>query len=439
MSAQVRRYDLSSPGVKSGILNVKIFNSTFNIQNSKFIVMITYEEALHIISEHHFEQKVETVPLNKANGRVLAQQVTADRDLPPYDRVTMDGIAICFGAYAVGRRTFSIEKTIGAGTPKSSLENAGHCVQIMTGAIMPRGADTVIRYEDVTIADGTATLNEEVFPQQNIHFKGEDKKAGEVVLMAGKTLDAPDLIAAAAVGCSELEVVKLPKAAIITTGDELTGIDESPLAHQVRRSGNYGIQNLLTQWGLESQQYHLKDDKKQMKDALSIILKRYDLLVITGGVSKGKFDHLPEVLTGLGVEKHFHKVAQRPGKPFWFGTAKGTTVFALPGNQVSSFACTLVYIRHWLQSSQGQSTELSMIQLVEDVTFMPNLTCFQECSIEVTKQGQLVAKALKGNGSGDFAKLTQADGFVVLPQNKNVFKAGEFYPFIPLRVLSFKC
>ena len=402
--------------------------------------MITYEEALQIISEHPFEQKVETVPLNKANGRVLAQQVLADRDLPPYDRVTMDGIAICFSAYAAGQREFFVEKTIGAGTPKSSLENAGHCVQIMTGAIMPRGADTVIRYEDITMANGTATLNEEVFPQQNIHFKGEDKKAGEVVLMAGKTLDAPDLMAAAAVGCSELVVVKLPKAAIITTGDELVNIDESPLAHQVRRSGNYGIQNLLTQWGLESQQYHLgKDDKTQMKDALSIILERYDLLAITGGVSKGKFDYLPEVLTELGVKKHFHKVAQRPGKPFWFGTAKGTTVFALPGNPVSSFACTLVYIRHWLQGSQGQDTELNTVQLVEDVTFMPNLTCFQECSIEVTKQGQLVAKALKGNGSGDFANLTQTDGFVVLPQDKNVFKAGEFYPFIPYRkVLSFE-
>lgn len=395
--------------------------------------MITYEEALHIISEHHFEEKTEAIPLNKANGRVLAQQVIADRDLPPYDRVTMDGIAICFGAYAAGQRTFSIEKTIAAGLPKSSLENAGHCVQIMTGAILPQGADTVIRYEDITIENGTATLNEEVFPQQNIHLKGEDKKAGEVVLEAGKILDAPDLIVAAAVGCSELEVVKLPKAAIITTGDELVSIDEPPLAHQIRRSGNYGIQNLLTQWGLESQQYHLKDDKNRMNDALSIILKRYDLLVITGGVSKGKFDYLPEVLAELGVEKHFHKVAQRPGKPFWFGTAKDTTVFALPGNPVSSFACVLVYIRHWLQGSQGQDTELNTVKLVKNITFMPNLTCFLECSIEITKQGQLIAKALKGNGSGDFAKLTQADGFVVLPQDKNLFKAGEFYPFIPYR------
>lgn len=396
--------------------------------------MITYQEALQTISQHPFRLQTDTVAINDANGRVLAQDIIADRDLPPYDRVTMDGIAIKYSAYESGQRTFPVVKTIGAGMPKSNLENPESCVQIMTGAIMPDGADTVIRYEDITLENDVATINEEVIERQNIHFKAQDKKSGEVVLTKGTILGAPEMIVAAAVGADRLEVIELPKAAIVTTGDELVEIDEVPLDHQVRRSSNYGVQNLLSQWGIESQQYHLKDDKALMKKELSAILTKFDLLVITGGVSRGKFDFLPEVLDELGVEKHFHKVKQRPGKPFWFGTiGNAKTVFALPGNPVSSFASATVYIRHWLRQSLGLSTELPSAVLMNDLSFPPPLTYFMECGISVSHSGQLEASTFKGNGSGDFANMTQANGFLVLPSEKSEFKAGEVYPFIPYR------
>ena len=136
----------------------------------------------------------------------------------------------------------------------------------------------------------------------------------------------------------------------------------------------------------------------------------------------------------LGVQKHFHKVKQRPGKPFWFGSAtNGTTVFALPGNPVSSFVCANAYIKHWLQVSLGHEQRLPYVKLMGDVTFMPDLTYFLECSISVSEEGLIQAQTFKGNGSGDFANMTQADGFVVLPQEKSEFKAGEVYPFIPYR------
>ncbi|MCE7991116.1 MAG: molybdopterin molybdotransferase MoeA [Roseivirga sp.] len=396
--------------------------------------MITYQEALDIITQNPFQPKTETVSLNDSDGRVLAEDITADRDLPPYDRVTMDGISINFKAYKDGQRAFEIEKTIGAGMPKSSLEDAAKCVQIMTGAIMPDGADTVIRYEDITIENNIATINEEVLHQQNIHFKGEDKKQSEIVLAKGVTLGATEAIVAAAVGKSSLEVIKLPKAAIITTGDELVDIDETPLAHQVRRSSNYGAQNVLKQWGIDSKQYHLKDDKALMVEEISRILEAYELVVITGGVSRGKFDYLPEVLDELGVTKHFHKVKQRPGKPFWFGTAQnGSTVFALPGNPVSSFVCANAYIRPWLKASQGMPYQLPPVKLMNDITFKPDLTYFLECSIRVSSEGVIEAQTFKGNGSGDFANMIQADGFVVLPQGKTDFKAGEVYPYIAYR------
>lgn len=396
--------------------------------------MITYQEAIDIITKHTFTVASETISLNETDGRVLAEDIIADRDLPPYDRVTMDGISINFASLDKGQRSFTIEKTIGAGMPKSSLEDATKCVQIMTGAIMPAGADTVIRYEDITIEDNVATINEKVVHQQNIHFKGQDKKQGEIVLAKGITLGATEAIVAAAVGRSSLEVIKLPKAAIITTGDELVDIDEMPLAHQVRRSSNYGAQNVLKQWGIDSKQYHLKDDKAHMLEEISSIIDRYELVVITGGVSRGKFDYLPEVLDELGVTKHFHKVKQRPGKPFWFGTAaNGTTVFALPGNPVSSFVCATAYIKPWLKASQGIAHSLPAVKLMSDITFKPDLTYFLECSVSVSPKGVIEAQTFKGNGSGDFANMTQADGFVVLPQGKTDFKAGEVYPYIAYR------
>ncbi len=396
--------------------------------------MITYKEAIDIITQHTLKVETEMVSLNDADGRVLAEDIIADRDLPPYDRVTMDGISISFEAFDQGQRSFSIEKTIGAGMHKARLEDAGKCVQIMTGAIMPEGADTVIRYEDISIEDDIATINEDVKHRQNIHFKGQDKQQGEIVLSKGITLGATEAIVAAAVGRSSLEVIKLPKAAIITTGDELVDIDETPLAHQVRRSSNYGAQNVLKQWGIDSKQYHLKDDKALMIEEISRILDQYELVVITGGVSRGKFDYLPEVLDELGVTKHFHKVKQRPGKPFWFGTAaNGSTVFALPGNPVSSFVCANAYIRPWLKASQGMPYQLPSVRLVTDVSFKPDLTYFLECSISVSDEGVIQAQTFKGNGSGDFANMTQADGFVVLPQGKTEFKAGEVYPYIAYR------
>lgn len=396
--------------------------------------MITYQEAIDIITQHPFQLQTEMVSLNESDGRVLAESITADRDLPPYDRVTMDGISINFEAYKNGQRTFAIEKTIGAGMPKSSLEDSTKCVQIMTGAIMPAGADTVIRYEDISIENDVANINEAVRHQQNIHFKAEDKQQGEIVLAKGTVLGATEAIVAAAVGHSSLEVIRLPKAAIITTGDELVDIDETPLPHQVRRSSNYGAQNVLKQWGIESQQYHLKDDKALMVKEISGILDRYELVVITGGVSRGKFDYLPEVLDELGVSKHFHKVKQRPGKPFWFGTAaNGSTVFALPGNPVSSFVCANAYIHPWLKVSQGLPYHLPFVRLKEDIHFKPDLTYFLECSTSVSDQAIIEAETFKGNGSGDFANMTQADGFVVLPQGKTEFKAGEVYPYIAYR------
>ena len=396
--------------------------------------MISYQEALDILQQFPLQLSDEEVSITNANGRVLAKDIISDRDLPPYDRVTMDGIAINFDAYQKGQRSFDVIATIGAGVPQKTIEEAEKCVQIMTGAIMPIGLDTIIRYEDITIENGIASIKEEVVRAQNIHFRGEDRKQGEVVLAKGTELGPTELIVAAAVGRSGLTVYKMPKAAIITTGDELVDVHEKPEAHQIRRSSNYGVLALLKSWGIESNQFHLKDNKELLSRELSFLIESYDLLVITGGVSRGKFDFLPEVMDELGVKKHFHKVKQRPGKPFWFGSApNGTTIFALPGNPVSSFVCANAYLKFWLRKSLGLKANLGFVKLTNDVTFMPPLTYFLECQVSTTPTGERIAETFKGNGSGDFANMTVADGFIVLPEEKNEFFAGEVYPYIPYR------
>lgn len=398
---------------------------------------IQYTEALNIVQNHSFTPLVKMKELKNCLGLILNEDLKADRPFPPFDRVTMDGIAIAFSEFEKGQRYFKIEKTIPAGTPQYTIKNLANCVQIMTGAMMPVGVDTVIRYEDLTIDENVAIINTEtVKPKQNIHFKGIDKQLGDTILKKGIRLGAPEMNIAAAIGKAELSVLIPPKAAIITTGDELVPIEAIPEAYQIRRSGNYGVQALLNQYGIETSMHHMNDDKALMKEALAVLIDTHQCIVLSGGVSKGKFDYLPEILEELGVHKHFHKVNQRPGKPFWFGTASnGTTIFALPGNPVSSFMCASVYVQAWVNASLKIVPKTIKVKLEKEVDFHPPLTYFLECKVTFDENGTLMASPFIGHGSGDFANLVAADGFVILPAEKSVFKAGEVYDFVPFRNL----
>ncbi len=396
---------------------------------------IPYDKALSILAEHKSDFPIVSKPLERCVGTYLAEDLSADRDFPPFDRVTMDGIAINFSTFEKGQRNFKIEAVAPAGTPQKTLENPQNCIEVMTGAIMPNGVDTVIRYEDLQIENAIATIQlNSLNHKQNVHFKGMDIARGTCIVTKGKQLSSAEINIAAAVGKAELKVVQLPKAVIISTGDELVPVSEKPLLHQIRRSNIYGIKNSLNEWGLEADLEHLPDDKEKMLAIISQLLKDYELLVFTGGVSKGKFDYLPDVLEELKVEKHFHKIQQRPGKPFWFGTsANNNKIFALPGNPVSSFVCVYMYLQYWLKKSLNVEPETLYVALKKDVQFTPDLVYFLEAAVESHADGTLVADPIAGNGSGDFANLVKTDGFLILPQNKNQFFANEVYPFVPYR------
>ena len=396
--------------------------------------MIPIEEATKIVLNHSKSYGEEAVPLTEAIGRVLRQDILADRDFPPFNRVTMDGIAIRYNSFAGGQRKFPIEGMQAAGSPQRKLLNLDACLEVMTGAILPENTDTVIRYEDVNIEHGVARLQGNGIQKgQNAHLRAFDRKEGERIIKAGAIISPAEIGVAATVGLSSLKVAKLPTVAIISTGDELVEINETPEPHQIRSSNVYTIAAVLYGWGIRPDKLHIADDMDATRAKLSACLEQYDVLILSGGVSKGKFDYIPGALNALGMKKLLHKVKQRPGKPFWFGESpNGKVIFALPGNPVSAFMCTMRYIRPWLRKSLDLNPlDYSHAVLAEDFKFKADLTYFlQVRTFFDTDTGRLMATPVEGHGSGDLANLVDADGFLELPREKDKFKKGKVFPLI---------
>ncbi len=392
--------------------------------------MITVEEALQLINNQVTNYGVETIELNDSIGRVLQETIVADRDFPPYDRVTMDGIAFQYSAFQSGRRTFKVEGIAAAGAEQFELSGPDNCLEVMTGSIMPANADVVVRYEDVEMNGKMATVTvDQLKHLQNVHGKGTDRKAGSVVIPKGIVISPAEIGVAATVGKAMIRVSKLPRVLIISTGDELVDIHETPAAHQIRRSNVFTLQTTLQHYNIQADTAHLNDDLNTIKTSIALYLQNYDVLIMSGGVSKGKFDFLPEALDALSVEKFFHKLKQRPGKPFWFGKhPNGTLVFALPGNPVSSFLCTHRYFMPWLKASLGLEKDgHATAVLAAPIHFKPDLTYFIQVKLKHGEDGRLHAHPILGNGSGDFANLVDADGFMELPRGKNEYEVGEVH------------
>jgi molybdopterin molybdotransferase len=395
--------------------------------------MVTVQEATEITLQNLWKGGGETVPLLNSMKRVLAENVVSDRDLPPFDRVTMDGIAITFESYAKGQTSFSIAFVQAAGMPQSSLTDPLQCCEVMTGAMLPNGADTVVKYEDVSIVNGIATLkNLSIKKADNIHRQGSDAKAGAILLKEGVVISAAEIPVLASVGKSKVKVKALPKVALISTGDELVDIDVNPQLHQIRKSNMYALAAALSKCGAKPELFHLNDNEESISAVLNDVLIQFDLIILSGGVSKGKFDLIPKMLEQNGIEKKFHQVSQRPGKPMWFGVGKNKFVFALPGNPVSTFLCYHRYVEPWLRASIGATPKAEYATLGVDFTFDAPLTYFLQVRVE-RETGKTVAFPIPGGGSGDFVNLLEVDGFLELPKNIDQFKAGDVFRFIRFR------
>jgi molybdopterin molybdotransferase len=410
--------------------------------------MISAQEALITVLNSAQDFGIEEIPFLKSVGSILKEEIFADRDFPPFNRVSMDGIVIDFAAFANGQRAFKIEGIQAAGSEQITLLDSENCIEVMTGAVLPNNANTVIRYEDVAIDNGIATITIDIISKgQNIHTKGKDGKSGALLIQKNTIISAAEIGVLATVGKSVVKVARQPKVMIVSTGDELVGVAEMPLAHQIRRSNVFTLVSLLERLHIPSETAHITDDKPILKAKIAAYLKAYDVLLFSGAVSKGKYDFLPEVFEELGVEKRFHKVAQRPGKPFWFGYAaalsmmhqggsenrdKKTIVFGFPGNPISTFVNCLAYFYPWYYKSVGLEVKEETAILAKDVSFKPNLTYFLQVKL-TSEKGQLMAYPIVGNGSGDLASLVKADAFIQLPSDKIEFKKGAVYPIIKYR------
>jgi len=394
--------------------------------------MVRVGEAEKIILAHRFSLSTETVELAAARHRILAETVVSDRDLPPFDRATMDGIAISYAEYAAGSRDFIISGTQAAGQPRQTLNGPGQAIEIMTGAPVPIGADCVVPYEDITLSGKQASVAASVVKNQSVHAQGSDAPKGQVLLTPGLQLTAADIAVLASAGQATVLVYRTPSAAVISTGDELVDITETPLAHQIRRSNSHALAAALADLGCQADLFHLPDEPAALAENLQLILNKYELIILSGGVSKGKFDFVPKVLEAAGVKKLFHQVSQRPGKPMWFGHSHTNTVFALPGNPVSTFMCFYRYIKPWLLTNLHHPIKSDSAILATDFSFPFPLTYFLQVKI-VMEAGRRMAYPLAGGGSGDFVNLTGVDGFLELPQEISEFKQGQAFPFIAFR------
>lgn len=395
--------------------------------------MISVVEVDKRISSEILNPATEKVLLDDATGRVLKQQVSADRDFPPFDRVMMDGIAIQFARWELGQRSFKVEGLCAAGAPKGSLQTSDACLEVMTGAVLPENTDTVVKYEEVTLKDGFAIIDDKAVLKirQHVHARGTDRKENEVLIEPGRKITGAEVAILATVGYSAVEVTKQPKIAVLATGDELVEVTEAPLPHQIRKSNVHALVAALKEASFPAETFHFKDSKDELRVGLKKILGGYDVLILSGGVSKGKLDFVPEILTELGVEKQFHFVKQRPGKPFWFGRYKKGeghgVVFALPGNPVSTFVGLHRYVIPFLNRSTGMEAPAVFAKLAADYTFTPNLTYFLQVTLSYNMNGELLAMPVPGRGSGDLANLLDADAFLELPDDRSDFKAGEVF------------
>jgi len=375
----------------------------------------------------------EKVMLAQARGRVLRQKVCAERDQPPFDRVMMDGIAVSFAALDSGRQRFLVTAAQHAGDPALELADPGDCIEVMTGAVLPRGCDCVIPVERLQMTKDVAVVEDNYETQRYrfIHRQASDFPAGTEVLAPGKVLAPPDIAVVASCGLERVEVSRQPGIRVISTGNELVAAGGPIEPHQIRLSNGPALAAMLAGQGFSDCIHdHLADDEQLLAERIGAHLAAADVLILSGGVSMGKADFVPEVLARLGVVKVFHKISQRPGKPMWFGTGpRQQAVFALPGNPVSALVCCRQYVLPALYlASARRDRPVEFASLAETVVFKPLLTNFLPVSVRVDASGVCQATPIRTNTSGDFAALSHTDGYVELTMEQTTFKAGTVLP-----------
>lgn len=386
--------------------------------------------------------------LEEALGSILAEDVLADQDLPPFDKALVDGFAINAQCVANGTRQFSVVQTIRAGKFPSSGIGPGQAARIMTGAPLPQGADAVVMWESVdSLSDAhfRFSADKSVRPGQNVLARGREIARGEVVLPKALRLNGAAIGVLGSVGRTRVKIVPQPRIRIVPTGDELVEIDQQPGPAQIRNSNAYVLRSLIEQaGGLPEVLPIAKDEPKSLAESLSAGLHA-DLLIVTGGVSAGEADLVPDTLASLGVEPVFHKIRLKPGKPLWFGVrhsaeelgqkpVRKVLVFGLPGNPVSVVVNFLLFVKPAIMAMRGISTEPvahKTVPLADSVENRDERPAYMPARL-TRRHDKIAAELVSWAGSNDLRGAALADGFILMPGGPSRLAAGSNVSFLPL-------
>ncbi len=374
----------------------------------------------------------ESVELHAARGRVLARDVMAGHDLPPFANSAMDGFAIMAADLAADVPTrLRIVGTRYAGDGEIAAIGSGECLRITTGAPLPRGADTVVIKERVQVDGDVLVVPAGEVPGANVRRAGEDYARGERVLAAGDVIGASRLGVLASLGLARVEVMRRPRIAVLTTGDELVAPGVRLGHGQIHDSNGYALAALAEEAGalpldVPTPFRHVPDDEASLREALRGAAREADVIVSSGGVSAGEKDLLPALVGELGTIA-FWKVRMRPGMPVLCGMIAGTPIIGLPGNPVSSIATFLLFVRPLLRAMQGIAEAVTPrvhARLLAPLVKRHDRTEFMRARLEPSADGSLGVRVLAKQGSGMLRGIAEADALVVVPDDARALEAG---------------
>jgi molybdopterin molybdotransferase len=391
--------------------------------------LITPHAAQQAIEAHVPRLPSESRELDLCLGHTLSEDVYAERDNPPFDRVCMDGIAIDSASFAAGVRRFRIRAAQPAGAPPLTLASPSDAIEVASGAVLPAGADAVIPLEDYRRLADVAEIsgNPSGKAYRNVARRGSDSRRDVPMLAAGLRLGPAEIAVAAAAGRERLSVTRPPRVAVISTGNELVRPGRPIAAHQVRDSNAFALRAALREHGVtDVDGEHVADDETLLVRSLRKHLAERDMIVLAGGISYGKLDVVRSALATVGVEKVVQHVAHKPGKPMWFGVgAEGQPVFGLPGNPVATLTCFRRYVVPAILRALGAAPRPpERIALASAAPTSPRFTHFVPVVLRVADTGQTTAAPRVPHGSGDFLALAGTDGFVELAPNTSDLPAG---------------
>lgn len=399
--------------------------------------MISVSEALEkILNSATLLDPIE-LPVEKALGYVLVDPVIADRPIPPFNRVAMDGFACRSADFSGDTATFSLIGKIQTGVDSDLVVNTGEAAQVMTGAPCPEGADAVVKIEDATIEENRVTLTAETMkPGLNIAPMGEDAAEGKVLIEAGTQLTTAGIAVCASVGRHKVRVYRKPTLSVMSTGTEIISPDRTPLPHQIRDCNSFTVRVMSEMQDIAANFVGIGEDDEE---TLSTMIKeglKSNILILSGGVSMGEFDYVPKLLAENGVRKIFHKIRVKPGKPVWFGkTESGTYVFGLPGNPVSVQTCFRLFVEPLIRKLSGKTAphhRFLRLELAESAKSKTTRDNYMPGRFEVIN-GITAIAPVAIRGSGDFSNFEKSDGIFRFPGDIKELPAGSIVEFLPWR------